>query len=79
MIQMEYMKERVARVLDKGKEKGMKWCIVSYGTHPCAYICLPKGHKYYKKSYDDIPVNCHGGLTFADNDFHFNPVLFLSR
>ena len=30
-----------------------------------AYIKLPKNHKWAKKKdYDDIPLDCHGGLTF---------------
>lgn len=29
------------------------------------YIRIPKAHKYYGKGYDDIPIECHGGLTFA--------------
>jgi hypothetical protein len=29
-----------------------------------AYIKLPDKHKWVKKNYDDIPLDCHGGLTF---------------
>lgn len=29
------------------------------------YVILPKGHKYRDVDYDDIPVECHGGLTFS--------------
>lgn len=32
----------------------------------CGYVGLGPGHKYYDKPYDDIPIECHGGLTFAD-------------
>jgi len=39
------------------------------------YVRIPKGHQFYGKGYDDIPIECHGGLTFAgdienDGDFY---------
>jgi len=30
------------------------------------YVRIVKGHKYYGKTYDDIPINVHGGLTFSE-------------
>lgn len=32
------------------------------------YVKLPKGHPYWGKDYDDIPVEVHGGLTFGEED-----------
>lgn len=29
------------------------------------YVVIPKGHPMNGKDYDDIPVDVHGGLTFA--------------
>ena len=52
-------------ILDEGIYKNYHYAIVSFGSHPCAYIELPKGHKYYGKDYDDIPIDCHGGLTYS--------------
>lgn len=75
MEQMKYTKERICRVLHKGEYKGFKFVIVSYGTHPCSYVFLPKGHRYYGESYENIDINCHCGLTFSDNDLVFNPLL----
>jgi hypothetical protein len=39
------------------------------------YVRLPEEHKYYQKGYNDIPIECHGGLTFTgdleeDGDFY---------
>lgn len=31
----------------------------------CGYVMVPKSHKMYKKAYDDVPYECHGGLTFG--------------
>lgn len=75
MEQMNYTKERLCRVLHKGEFKGFKFAIVSYGTHPCCYVFLPKEHKYYGKSYDEIDIDCHGGLTYSDNELIFNPLI----
>ena len=33
--------------------------------HRCGYVGLPEGHKYYGEDYDEIPLDCHGGLTFS--------------
>ena len=32
----------------------------------CGYVGIPKGHLFYKKFYEKIDVECHGGLTFSD-------------
>ncbi len=46
-------------------------CILSYGSHPCAYVQLPESHPYYGQTdYDAIPVDCHGGLTYAAFGLH---------
>lgn len=77
LSEMEYKntKERHLTILAKGIEGKFQWFIVSLGSHPCCYIILPEGHKYYRKDYDDIPLECHGGLTFAGKDMHFNPIV----
>lgn len=31
----------------------------------CGYVILPETHLCYKMSYDDIPVEVHGGLTYS--------------
>jgi len=72
--EMNYQKERTTIVLKKGNIEGFDYVIMSLGTHPTAYIKIPKGHKYYEKDYDDINIDCHGGFTFAGKDFIFNPI-----
>jgi hypothetical protein len=32
----------------------------------CGYVRVPEGHPWYGKSYSDIDVDVHGGLTFSD-------------
>ena len=36
----------------------------------CGYVGLPKENKYYGKSYDDIPIGSHCGLTYASRKLH---------
>lgn len=74
MLEMIYQKDRICIILDKGIYNGFNYAIVSYGTHPCCYVFLPKGHKYYGKNYDDIDIVCHGGLTYSNDDLLFNPL-----
>ncbi|WP_178914064.1 hypothetical protein [Furfurilactobacillus rossiae] len=33
--------------------------------HLCGYVELPSKHPYYGSDYEDIPVDVHGGLTYA--------------
>lgn len=72
-IEMVYKKENTREILDKGCYKGYKYVIISYGTHPCAYVKVPKGHKYYGVGYDDAKgINVHGGLTYCQDVLHFD-------
>ena len=33
----------------------------------CGYVGLPPSHPAYGKGYDDVDVDVHGGLTYADH------------
>ncbi len=37
------------------------------GGHLCGYVTLTSDNDFYGKEYDDIPVHCHGGLTYASD------------
>lgn len=45
------------------------------GLNYCGYVFLPRGHRYYGKDYDEIPMVVHGGLTFASEDSKGNWVI----
>ena len=32
----------------------------------CGYVGVPEGHSAYGKSYDEVDVEVHGGLTYAN-------------
>ena len=57
-------------VLKEWDHAGLK-CAVSqaheYG-HLCGYVRVPPGHPLYGKDYDGIPVEVHGGVTFAEQE-----------
>ena len=37
------------------------------GGHLCGYVVLTQDNDFFGKGYDDIPVSCHGGLTYTDD------------
>lgn len=48
------------------EETGMPCLIVrGPGGALCGYVGVGKTHPYFKKDYDSIDVEVHGGLTFA--------------
>ena len=66
MKQMIYGGKIKQEVIADGENDGFKWCVLSYGTHPCCYITLPEGHKFYGKNVDEFNnIECHGGITFC--------------
>lgn len=67
MKEMVYMNKSIAEILDSSTYKGYEYAIVSRGFHPCAYLQLTEEHKYYGLKYDDIPVDCHCGLTYSES------------
>lgn len=38
----------------------------AFGGHLCGYVHLPENHPLSGFDYDDIPISCHGGLTFSE-------------
>ena len=35
--------------------------------HLCGYVTLTPDNDYFGLEYDEIPVDCHGGLTYASD------------
>lgn len=71
MKQMVYenilLRERF--VLESGQYMGYNFWIISYGTHPCAYVELPQTHPYFGKCNSDayeLNIDVHGGITYGD-------------
>lgn len=43
-------------------------CLIHRGPSGalCGYVGVAEGHPSFKKDYDDVSVNVHGGLTYSD-------------
>jgi hypothetical protein len=71
MKEMVYDKRCGYEHLVKSTYKGYKYLITSLGTHPCAYVKMPRKHKCYKGSYYDLPISVHGGVTYSSTHPEF--------
>ena len=53
-------------------ENGLEFeCIIrrmNRSGHLCGYVILTTDNDYFGMDYDDIPVDCHGGLTYASDE-----------
>ena len=66
--EMVYSKERKREMLATGYYFGLLYYVLSLGTHPTAYVKIPESHWLYNiDNYDDMPIDCHGGLTYCEN------------
>lgn len=73
--EMTYTDERKITILTHDEYKGYTYYVVSYGTHPCAYIELTENNTLYGKDDSEIQLDCHGGITYAnDNIKHITPI-----
>lgn len=65
---MVYSNRRIMEYLATGVLEGYEFRIVNYGTHPYAYVRLPKSHKYYGGNYCGMDIKCHGGLAYGQSE-----------
>lgn len=42
-------------------------CMVSLVplSHRCGYVGIPPSHPWFRISYEELPINIHGGLTYS--------------
>jgi hypothetical protein len=73
MVYKNYMEngQEVIEILDEGIYKSFHYVIVSYGTHPCAYIEIPKDN--VSDEDELIDISCHGGITYVSTAGLFKP------
>lgn len=72
--EMVYSNRKHREILASDTYKGFTYYVLSYGTHPCGYVEIPKEHPYYGKDmFDDDVANIevHGGITFSNNTSHW--------
>ena len=73
MRPMMYSEERKSERIAGEVYRGYEYAVINRGWHPCCYIKIPEGHLFYKKDYDDIDLDVHGGLTFAGHNLDVAP------
>lgn len=76
MKEIVYSIESKNEILDTGFCFGLLYYILNLGTHPTAYIKIPKDHKLYglseRELYKEIDINVHGGITYAEEGLYLN-------
>ena len=65
--QMEYTTDNKMEILCEGKYKGYQFYILSFGSHPTAYVEIPRESILFYKKDDDIDISVHGGLTYSSS------------
>jgi hypothetical protein len=62
-------KEKPTITEKEWEHAGLK-CKVTFTrqSHRCGYVTVPKDHIAYGKSYEDLAIDVHGGLTYGDID-----------
>ena len=70
MKPMIYRKERILENLYSDTYRGFNFYVLNLGTHPTAYVEIPKGHKLFNKDYRKIDIDVHGGLTYSDSSLY---------
>lgn len=69
--QPSYVATRCNKELLRGDYRGFEYRIMDLGTHPTAYVKIPKGHPLYKKDWMDWKhpiddeIEVHGGITYS--------------
>ena len=58
----EYKK---GEVIKDWQQDGVRCLILRGPASFCCYLGVPSGHPLADFGYDDIPLDCHGGLTFG--------------
>ena len=62
---------RPESLLAKGKESGFEWEVThNMRAYRCGYVKVLPGHPWFGKRWDEVDVDCHGGVTFAEADTH---------
>ena len=48
--------------------RGFQCCVIFQDLgHRCGYVKIPYWHPAYEKSWDELDIKCHGGITYASH------------
>jgi hypothetical protein len=55
-------------------EDGVRTLVMKANFNLCVYFGIPLEHPLAHQAYDDLPIRCHGGLTFGqEGDGRYHP------
>ena len=60
-------------ILHDAYTNGIRFIILRGPSALCAYVGVPLSHPLASFHYDDIPLECHGGLTFSGEGDKWRP------
>lgn len=55
----------IGKIVHDKFDEGVRFIVMRGPASWCAYVGVPNGHPLAGHSYDDLSIDCHGGLTFA--------------
>ena len=61
----EIIEKPVGEILHDEFNEGVRFIIMRGPSSLCAYVGVPTSHPLANKSYDNLPIDCHGGLTYS--------------
>lgn len=61
----ELAQDEAGTIYEDGYENGVRYLIMRGPAALCAYVGVPADHPLAGHSYDDLSLECHGGLTFG--------------
>lgn len=61
----EMLDDAAGTLYEDIQEDGVRLIVVRGPASVNAYVGVPKSHPLADHGYDDLPLECHGGLTFA--------------
>lgn len=62
---MQYGHLDGAVTLDHEIYRDYEYLVVNFGSHPAAYVRIPKGHPYYEKEFWNMKIKPHSDLSFG--------------
>lgn len=62
---MQYGHLEGAVTLDHEMYSGYEYLVVNFGSHPAAYVRIPKEHPYYEKEFWNMKIKPHSDLSFG--------------
>ena len=62
----ELKQKEVGAILHDEFDEGLRFIIMRGPASLCAYVGVPLDHPLAGHSYGDLPMEAHGGLTYAD-------------